>query len=168
MSRFFLVLLFALTVSTARADVVFDPQTGTGSIDAGTVATMTGWDAASLDRGADGIGFVLAEEARTIGACDAVRTMITDRTDHILDVIVTRNADGSLGGFQFAGLGRAVGQPAGHAFACVPGAVWTVEATPATGYSLFAVYKGEQVLVWPGTTPGILREPQDDAGPPPA
>jgi hypothetical protein len=152
------------------AVVTFDPDTGTGSVDAGVIAASFGWTPEQLQQEAGALGFVLARKQVVTASCDGVlTTQITDRTDYILEFSEHRDDDGNLQGFTLNGLGRAVGQsslPAvgsarGDAASVYP-RVWTAVEEDSREDRVYVAYRGLQVLLWPGSAPGIMCEPVDE------
>jgi len=173
MRRFAVIATLIVTafgsVANAEAVVNFDPETGTGSVDVGVIGASFGWTPEQLQQEAGALGFVLAKEQEFTASCDGVPTAhITERTDYILDFSEQRDVDGNLRTFNLTGLGRAVGRPSlprvGGECGELPSPyprVWTSLAEETPQYRLYVAYRGLEVLLWPGSGAGILREPVD-------
>src|SRR3712207_1350477 len=108
MNRF--AFIAALAVATlaplvkAEAVVTFDPDTGTGYVDAGVITASFGWTPEQLQQESAALGFVLAEALHVTAVRDGVlTTRITDRTDYLLEFSEQRDDDGTLQGFNFNG-----------------------------------------------------------------
>src|SRR5687767_2749023 len=62
-------VLAAPRAAAAQATLTFDPATGTGLINSGSVLFALGWDAQRLQDEAKALGFILAEKADYTGVC---------------------------------------------------------------------------------------------------
>jgi hypothetical protein len=174
MQRIAFITVFAVAALAplvkAEAVVTFDPNTGTGYVDASVVTANLGWSPEQLQEESAALGFVLTEALHVTASCNNVPTaQITDRTDYLLAFSEQRDNDGTLQGFTLSGRGRAVGQPALPPIGSECGAsssadpqVWTAVEEDSREDRVYVAYQGLQVLLWPGSGLGILREPIDE------
>jgi hypothetical protein len=149
--------------TAAQTPTTFDPATGTGIIDSGTVLSALGWDAERLQREANALGFILAEKAGYTGVCasgGAVST--TARTDTFLEHEI--QGDGAtITGLLLTSKGDEIQwQDATQVGTiCVEvsvlGTVRSLEQTSLESH-LYIGYKGIQVQLWPGSGTGIIRD----------
>src|SRR5262245_10340827 len=173
MRRFALIaaLVIVACVADINAEVVvtLDSASGTGPVDAGVVGASFDWTPEQLQAESGALGFVFAEEQAFTASCnDVPTTQITDRIDYILEFYEQRDANGTLQAFVLTGLSRAVGRPSlpvvgsecGQGSSVSP-QVWT-SAEEDREDRLSVAYRGLQVRLWPGSAPGMLREPVDE------
>src|SRR5918998_4038704 len=91
--------------AAAQSALTFDPATGTGVIDSGTVLFALGWDAQRLQDEAKALGFILAEKVDYSGVCSTggdVSTIV--RTDTILENTIEYDG-AAITGFTLTGKG---------------------------------------------------------------
>jgi hypothetical protein len=156
-------MLAAPRVVAAQAPVTFDPTTGTGVIESGTVLVALGWDAQRLQDEAKALGFILAEKVDYTGVCSTGGNVSTiARTDTILENRVQYEG-ATVTGFTLTGKGNEIqwqdATQVGEI--CVEvsvlGSLRSVEQTSLESH-LYIGYKGIQVPLWPETRPGIVRD----------
>jgi hypothetical protein len=156
-------LLGTSRATATQATLTFDPATGTGMIDSGTVLFALGWDAQRLQDEANALGFILAERASYTGVCSTGGDVSTiARTDTILENTI--QVDGArITGFTLTGKGDEIQwQDVTQVGAiCVEvsvvGTLRSVEQTSLESH-LYIGYKGIQVHLWPESRPGIFRD----------
>jgi hypothetical protein len=149
--------------AAAQATTTFDPTTGTGVIDSGTVQSALGWDAQRLQAEANALGFILAEKAGYTGVCSTGGKVSTiARTDTLLEHAI--QVDGAtITGFTLTGKGNQIPwQDATQVgAACVEvsvlGTVRSLEQTSMESH-LYVGYKGIQVQLWPVSGSGMVRD----------
>jgi hypothetical protein len=156
-------VLAAPRAAAAQAPMSFDPATGTGVIDSGTVLSALGWDAERLRREAAALGFILAEKAGYTGVCSTGGDVFTTaRTDTFLEHEIRYDGP-TITGFALAGKGDAIQwQDASQVGAsCVEisvlGSIRSLEQTSLESL-LYIGYKGIQVQLWPESGSGIIRD----------
>jgi hypothetical protein len=149
--------------AAARAPMTFDPTTGTGVIDSGTVLAALGWDAQRLQHEAMALGFILAEKTAYTGVCSTGGHVSTvARTDVILKNVI-RYDGATVTGFMLTGKGDEIQwQDVTQVGAiCVEvsvlGTVRSLEETSQESH-LYIGYKGIQVQLWPGSGSGTVRD----------
>ena len=155
-------LLAAPPVAAAQAPMTFDPATGTGVIDSGTMLSALGWDAQRLHDEARALGFILAETATYTGVCSTGGDVFTiARTDTILENEI--QVDGAtITDFALTGKGNQIqwqdATQVGEI--CVEvsvlGTVRSLEQTALESH-LYVGYKGIQVQLWPEAGAGTVR-----------
>ena len=156
-------VLAAPRAAAVQATLTFDPATGTGVIDSGTVLVALGWDAQRLQDEAKALGFILAEKADYTGLCSTGGKVSTiARTDTILENSIQYDG-ATVTGFTLTGKGDEIqwqdATQVGEI--CVEvsllGTLRSVEQTSLESH-LYIGYKGIQVPLWPETRPGIVRD----------
>jgi hypothetical protein len=156
-------LLAAPRAVAAQVPMTFDPATGRGVIDRGTVLSALSWDAQRLQDEARALGFILAEKAGYTGVCSTGGDVTTiARTDIVLENEI-RYDGATITGFTLTGKGdqiqwqdvTQVGE------ICVEvsllGSVRSIEQTSLESH-LYVGYKGSQVQLWPESGSGIVRD----------
>jgi hypothetical protein len=155
--------LAAPRAAAAQAPMTFDPTTGTGAINRGTVLSALGWDAQRLQTEASALGFILAETAGYTGVCSTGGDVTTiARTDIFLENDIQYDG-ATITGFTLTGKGNQIQwedvTQVGEI--CVEvsllGSVRSVEQTSLESH-LYIGYKGIQVQLWPESGSGIMRE----------
>ena len=156
-------LLAAPRAAAAQATLTFDPATGAGLIDSGTVLFALGWDVQRLRDEAKALGFILAQKVDYTGVCSTGGDVSTiARTDTILENAI--QFDGAtITGFTLTGKGDEIqwqdGPQVGEI--CVEvsvlGSVRSIEQTSLESH-LYIGYKGIQVQLWPESGSGIVRD----------
>jgi hypothetical protein len=156
-------VLAAPRAVAAQATLAFDPATGTGVIDSGSVLFALGWDAQRLQDEAQALGFILAEKADYTGVCSTGGNVSTiARTDTILENTIQQEG-ATITGFTLTGKGDEIPwQDATQVGdVCVEvsvlGSLRSVEQTSLESH-LYIGYKGIQIHLWPETRPGIVRD----------
>ena len=156
-------VLAAPRAAAAQAPMSFDPATGTGVIDSGTVLSAFGWNAERLRREADALGFILAEKAGYTGVCSTGGDVFTTaRTDTFLENEIRYDGP-TITGFMLTGKRDEIQwQDATQVGTiCVEvsllGSVRSLEQTSLESH-LYIGYKGIQVQLWPESSSGILRD----------
>jgi hypothetical protein len=155
--------LAAPRAAAAQAPMTFDPATGTGVIDSGTVLSTLGWDARRLQAEANALGFILAETAGYTGVCSTGGDVTTiARTDIFLENQIQYDG-ATITGFTLIGKRdqiqwqdvTQVGAPCVEV--SVLGSLRSIEQTSLESH-LYIGYKGIQVQLWPESGSGIMRE----------
>src|SRR5829696_464 len=101
-------VLAAPRAAAAQATLTFDPATGTGVIDSGSVLFALGWDAQRLQDEAKALGFILAEKVDYTGVCSTGGNVSTiARTDTILENTVQYEG-ATVTGFTLTGKGNQI------------------------------------------------------------
>jgi hypothetical protein len=145
--------------------MTFDPATGTGVIDSGTVLSTLGWDAQRLqaEAEANALGFILAETAGYTGVCSTGGDVTTiARTDIFLENQIQYDG-ATITGFTLIGKGDQIQwQDVTQVGAtCVEvsvlGSLRSIEQTSLESH-LYIGYKGIQFQLWPESGSGIVRE----------
>jgi hypothetical protein len=156
-------VLAASRAAAAQATLTFDPATGMGVIDSGTVLLALGWDAQRLQDEAKALGFILAEKAGYTGVCSTGGNVSTiTRTDTILENTIQYDG-ATITGFTLTGKGDEIqwqdGPQVGET--CVEvsvlGTLRSVEQTSLESH-LYIGYKGIQVHLWPESRSGTFRD----------
>jgi hypothetical protein len=149
--------------AAAQATLTFDPATGMGVIDTGTVLFALGWDAQRLQDEARALGFILAEKVDYSGVCSTGGKVSTiARTDTILENTIQYDG-ATITGFTLTGKGNQIqwqdGSQVGET--CVEvsvlGTLRSVEQTSLESH-LYIGYKGIQVHLWPESRSGSFRD----------
>ena len=156
-------VLAAPQAAAAQAPMTFDPASGTGVIDSGSVLSALGWDAQRLQDEARALGFILAEKAGYTGVCSTGGEVTTiARTDTILQNEI--GYDGAtITGFTLTGKGDEIQQQDATQVGaiCVEvsvlGTVRSLEQSSLESH-LYIGYKGIQVQLWPESAPGTVRD----------
>jgi hypothetical protein len=156
-------LLAAPRAAAAQATLTFDPATGTGVIESGTVLFALGWDAQRLQDEAKALGFILAEKAGYTGVCSTGGKVVTiARTDTLLEQTIQYDG-ATITGFALTGKGdeipwqEATQVGASCVEVSVVGTVRSLEQTSLETH-LYVGYKGIQVHLWPESRSGIFRD----------
>jgi hypothetical protein len=155
-------LLAAPRAAAAQVPMTFDPATGTGVIDRGTVLSALGWDAQRLQDEVRALGFILAEKAGYTGICSTGGDVTTiARTDIFLENEIQYDG-ATVTGFTLTGKGNQIQwqdvTQVGEI--CVEisllGSVRSIEQTSLESH-LYIGYKGSQFQLWPESGSGIVR-----------
>jgi hypothetical protein len=156
-------VLTAPRAAAAQATLTFDPATGTGAIDSGSVLFALGWDAQRLQDEAKALGFILAEKADYTAVCSTGGNVSTStRTDIILESAIQYEG-ATITSFTLTGKGDEIQwqDVTEVGDICVEvsvlGSLRSVEQTSLESH-LYIGYKGIQIHLWPETRPGVLRD----------
>jgi len=163
-------LTLALASTSALAEVIFDPVTGTGFVGKGDVQDAFGWNDAGLQANAPGVTFTYGYTAVYQAVCtfttgEGTRGETIHNVPHSeemsvsssVNVSLRRNPVSKVTGFNLTGFGGTftesgdvpvIGAPCpgnpGH------GGVWTsVELLPGSEGGLYANYGDQKVLLTP-------------------